>query len=74
MRVPIPDLDIGLTLLLLWTGLMLVGIAGYFVLQWWQRGHRHEAAPPQSYSRRLGARLSSKKKGKVGGGEIRSRR
>lgn len=58
MRVPIPDIHIGLLVLLLWLVIVSILVGAYFLHQWWRKRHPLPRAPQASYSRALSGRLN----------------
>lgn len=62
MRVTLPDLHVGLPILLMWLAVVLAVVAGYFLHQAWRR--RHPKKPVQreaSYSHKLQERLAARR-------------
>ena len=75
MRPAVPDLHIGLPLLVMWLVVVLIVVAVYLILRRWRRRHPKVVPREASYSERLQRRLaasqervrSANRRGKRGG-------
>ena len=61
MRIPIPDLSIGLPIPVLWIGVAILLGLSFLLFQWWRA--RHPKKPKRrdvSYSKALASRMSGR--------------
>lgn len=62
MRTTLPDLHVGLPILLMWLAVVLVIVAGYLLHRAWRRRHPAKPVPREtSYSHKLQERLAARR-------------
>lgn len=60
MRIPIPDLHVGLPILVLWIGVVILLIGSFFLFQWWRARHPKPKRRDVSYSKALASRMGGR--------------
>lgn len=65
MRIPIPDLHVGLPILILWIGVVVLLVGSFLLHQWWRARHPKPKRQDVSYSKALGSRMSGRGSGKA---------
>lgn len=66
MRKHLPDSPIGLTIVLMWVGLLVLAFAAYWLFRWWRQRHplpKPKPEPVQSYTQRLQQRMNKQRTG-----------
>ncbi len=64
MQKHLPNSPLGLTVLLMWVGLVVLAFAAYGLFQWWRQRHPlPKPEPVQSYSQRLHQRMNKRRTG-----------
>lgn len=67
MRIPIPDLNVGLRVLVMWIAVVIVLAGAYFLFQWWRAKHPRPKHRDVSYTKALAARRSGRELHQSGG-------
>lgn len=65
MRFRMPDFSLAMTMLWMWVGFVVVLVAGWWVLKWWEKRHPPApVGPVLSYTQQVHQRLREPHPGK----------